>query len=210
GNTTDFVDGTNACQNLVTAIQPTIWSVRQKSYNSVGNGNFDVDQVNIKTSVTVPAASIKICDRWFGNRAGTMVMGALADTTVILSVPGSTWKPSSSALKVQLNTAQASLGASDFFHISQIIEGPSFRPLLGDVHSLSLLVQSSVAPLTFCVALSDVPATKTLVKLCTIPTANSATLISLPNLPVFAGGNFNLNPGLASYAIKIVLCAGSS
>ena len=53
-------------------------------------------------------------------------------------------------------------------------------------------------------------ATKTLVKLCTIPSANTWTLISLPNLPVWPSGNFTSVPGANGYQIGITLACGST
>src|SRR5258708_39852891 len=40
GLTTDFIDGSNHCQ----ALQPVIWSARLRSFNTVGNPTFEVDQ----------------------------------------------------------------------------------------------------------------------------------------------------------------------
>jgi hypothetical protein len=67
-----------------------------------------------------------------------------------------------------------------------------------------------VAGLNFSLGLADGPVTKTLVKLCNIPAANTSTLIPLPNLPSFPGGNFNYAPGSVGYFIGITLAAGST
>ena len=84
GNTTDFVDGNNACQNLATAIQPTIWSVRlRNSYNSIGNSNFEIDQINCHTSVHAP---IKLLDRWGYAKNGTMDFWSTNQSPVLLEV----------------------------------------------------------------------------------------------------------------------------
>jgi hypothetical protein len=77
------------------------------------------------------------------------------------------------------------------------------------------MVRSTVAGLKFGIALRDGAATstKTLPKLCTIPTANTWTLISLPNLPSFVaagGGTFNQTPGNVGYLLDITLAAGST
>ena len=62
-----------------------------------------------------------------------------------------------------------------------------FRELAGDVHSVSLLVRSSVAGLKFGLILRDSPTTtKTLAKLCTIPSSGTWTLIQLPNNSILA------------------------
>ena len=47
-------------------------------------------------------------------------------------------------------------------------------------------------------------------KLCTIPTANTWTLIQLPNLPAWPNGNFSIAPGNPGYQIGIVLAAGTT
>src|SRR4029077_7860842 len=64
GNTTDFVDVTNTCQNLVTAIQPTIWSARLRSFNAIGNPTFEVSQRNAGNSVSNPSSGAFVIDRW--------------------------------------------------------------------------------------------------------------------------------------------------
>jgi hypothetical protein len=81
---------------------------------------------------------------------------------------------------------------------------------MGDVHSVSLLVFSTVAGLKFSVTVRDNPITKSLVKLCTIPNANQWTLIQLPNLPIFPSGNFSVNPGVVGYQFFICLAAGAN
>ena len=112
--------------------------------------------------------------------------------------------------RITLTTAQASLGASDTVHVNQLVEGPQLRELFSDVHSVSLLVRSSVAGLNFGLFIRDSPTTKSLVKLCTIPSANTMTLIPLPNIPIFSAGNFAIAPGVVGYNIGICLGAGST
>ena len=203
GKTTDFVDGTNNCQ----PIAPQITAVRLRSFNAIGNPSFEVDQRN--TGTTIANINNFGVDRWFAGKAGTSVIsaGQLASTPV---VPGTSFVISRVALSVKLTTAQASLGASDFIQITQSIEGPNLRELIADVHSISLLVRSSVAGLNFSVRLTDSPTTKSLVKLCNIPAANSWTLITLPNLPIFPSGNFTYLPGAVGYTLGITLAAGTS
>jgi hypothetical protein len=59
--------------------------------------------------------------------------------------------------------------------------------------------------------LRDNPATRSITKLCTIPTAGAWTLITLPNLPtVAAGGNWNFSTGAIGYELDITLAAGST
>ena len=194
-----------------------IWSVRLRSFNAVGNPNFEVDQRQVGNTLTNPATGTFPCDRWYYTKSGTMTVStqrALASSTPAGSifVPGTNYLISSTLLGIVLGTQEASLGAGDFLELNQTVEGPQLRELLGDVHSLSLLVYSSVANLKFSVVLVDGgTVTKSLCKLCTIPAANTWTLITLPNLPVWAsGGNFNITPGAAGYSLRIGLAAGTT
>jgi Collagen triple helix repeat (20 copies) len=213
GLATDFVDGTNNCQDLATAVRPLLWSARLRGFNAIGNPNFEVDQRNVGNTVAAPVSGALIQDRWQFGKGGTMVCAAgrqNAGASEIL-VPGTNFVLSNNYLRVNLTTAQATLGAGDTLQIYTILEGTRFRELRNDVHSVSLLVRSSVPNLAFTLAVRDSAAvTKSLVKLCTIPLANTLTLISLPNLPLWPGGNFSSTPGNAGYQIAIVLACGST
>ena len=195
------------------ATQSQIWSTRLRSFNAIGNPNFEVTQRNSGTSVTNPVAGLFIEDRWSVQRAGTFAFnsGSLSSLGPV-TLPGTSFYISRNALRVALTTAQASLGAGDYLRINQIAEGSNFRELQGDVHSLSLLVRSSVAGLMFGVALLDLPSpSRSLTKLCTIPSANTWTLIQLANLPAFpSAGTFNSVPGSTGYMLAITLAAGST
>jgi hypothetical protein len=208
GNTTDFIDGTNTSQPL----QPTITAVRLRSFNSLGNPTFEVDQRNVGNVVANPASGTVVIDRWRVGKAGTMVIStqqAISGTSDV--VPGTNFRISGNYFRLGLTTQETTLGAGDQFNVIQSIEGPRLRELIGDVHSLQLLVASTVAGLSFGVTLRDVPTTKTLTKLCTIPSANTNTLITLPNLATFAsGGNWAITPGTVGYELVICLAAGSS
>jgi hypothetical protein len=213
GNTTDFIDGTNACQNLVTAVTPTIWNVRLFGYNAVGNPNFEVDQRNIGTSVANPASGTFIQDRWPVIKVGTMVFACQRSPVTVppLVIPGTNFGITNNFFTATVTTQQASLAAGDLWQINQTIEGSQLREIAGDVSSVSLLVASSVAGLKFSVAIRD-PATttKSLVKLCTIPNASTWTLIQLPNIPKIPSGNFSINPGAAGYLFSITLACGTT
>ena len=194
-----------------------IWSVRLRSFNACGNCNFEVDQRNINAAINNPASGTFVCDRW--NYAKSALTGAITFGARNqfpfgsgLVVPGTSFAITSSAVRVILNTQQASLAAGDFWVLRQFVEGPQLRELSMDVHSISLLVRSSVAGLKFTVYLRDGPSvTKGLFKLCTIPAANVWTLITLPNLPVWvSGGNWNTAAGNQGYEIGICLGAGTN
>jgi hypothetical protein len=214
GNTTDFVDGTNTCQNLVTAVQPTIWYARLRSFNAVGNPTFEVDQRNVGTSITAGAGTWAQ-DRWqFAKNAGTTMAatGVQTDaTSAPVTIPGTNFAISSKFYRVTLTASQATLGASDIIWFNQFVEGIRLRELISDVHSTQVLVRSSVAGLKFGLALRDAANTRSLTKLCTISSANTWTLISLPALPLWtAGTTWSLAPGVNGYEVSITLACGST
>ena len=196
--------------NLILVPQSTIWNQRLRSFNAIGNPNFEVDQRNVGTGITLAAGSVTgfVQDRWFGNKTGTMVatgQQVFANT----SIPGTNFRISQSILRINIATAQASLGAGDLFPIQHFVEGPNWRELSNDVHSISILARANV-PVKFGISLRDTSPTQSLTKLCTIPTANTWTLITLPNLPVFPGGNFSVVPGNLGYNLYISLACGST
>jgi hypothetical protein len=200
---------------LLPAPEPKIWAVRLRSFNSAGNPNFEVDQRNAGALLASPASGVYAVDRWNVNYTGTMVISTqqvspgVADTTLV--VPGTSFKISNNSLKLTLTTQETTLGAADRWQLIQNIEGPLLRELIADVSSISLLVRSSVANLKFSVALRDPGATtKSLVKLCSLGAANTWTLISLPNLPVFPSGTFSLSPGAPGYSLTICLACGTT
>ena len=193
------------------ATQAQIWSTRLRSFNAIGNPSFEVDQRNVGAAISVNGMAI---DRWGLSKVGTMAVSCqkiYPTSGNQATVPGTNFVISNSLLRVTLSTAQASLGTGDNLQLYQAIEGSSFRELAGDVHSLSLLVRSSVAGLKFSVALKD-PATVTtsLVKLCTLSTASTWTLIQLPNIPQMIGGNFTSVAGSMGYQLAICLAAGTA
>jgi hypothetical protein len=127
-------------------------------------------------------------------------------------VPGTNFRISNSWYQVVLTGQETTMAAGDHLSIRQNVEGPNLRELIGDVHSISLMVASSVAPLSFSVSLQNsTGANYSLSKLCTITTANTWQLITLPNLPIWAGGGtWPITSGNAAYIITICLACGSS
>ena len=191
---------------------PVIWSQTRRMFNSVGNPNFEVDQRNVGTALTALPSNNFICDRWYIQRAGThtvTVQRQPAPGGIV--VPGTNFNISANRLSLILTGQESSMAAGDYLGITQAIEGPQWRELAGDVHSISLLVWSSVAPLKFSVSLRDAPATTTsLVKLCTYTTASTWQLITLPNIPAFPAGNWTFPPGNAAYLLNITLACGTT
>jgi hypothetical protein len=195
-----------------TGFQSQIWSTRLRSFNAAGNCSFSVDQKTVGTGLTLISSLAAIQDRWFG--ANSLATGRVTAVPTYgnVALPGTSFYITDRFLRVTLTTAQASLAAGEVMYITQLVEGPQLRELLGDVHSISLLVRSSVAGLKFGCSLRDsTAATRSLCKLCTIPSANVWTLIPLPNLPIWdAGATWNVQPGNQGYVLSIALAAGTT
>jgi hypothetical protein len=189
---------------------PVITSVRLRSFNSVGNCNFEVDQYR---SGVVTNPSAKVIDRWAPGHVGT---GQVSHQSVVnaggpILLPGTNFGISANYYRITLTTVNASLAAGDYNYVFQNVEGPMWRELASDVHSVSILCRSSVANLTFGLSLRDSGGTRSLTKLCTLGAANTVTLIQLSNLPVWAsGGGFVSTPGSVGYALAITLAAGTT
>jgi len=208
GNTTDFIDGTNNSQ----ALQPVIWSATRRVFNSLGNPTFEVDQRQVGNlfAVTTAGAGGPVIDRWTAGLTGTLRYSVqqIANNTL---VPGTNYCISRSVWRITMTTTQASLGVSDVLNVWQSVEGPRLRELLTDVHSVSILVRSSIANLKFSVCLQDVAGTRALAKLCTLGAANTFSLITLPNLLVWPGGaTWSTSPGVVGYYLNITLAAGTN
>jgi hypothetical protein len=211
GNATDFVDGTNACQPLAAAIQPTIWIARLRC-NAIGNPNFEINQRSPGTVLSLPAgtqAGFQV-DRWKIQKvAGT---GAVScnQPAVTQLVPGTNFAITQSGLSVGVTTAQGALAAGDNLQIQQFVEGPMLRELINDVTSLTIAV-SCTASLTFAVVLRDSVSGVSYVHLCNYTNSPSIQWFTIPNIPKWAGGGtFPLAPGGVGYSIAICLAAGST
>jgi hypothetical protein len=210
--TTDFLDGTNAYRDLVTAVKPTLWSVRTRSYNAMGNANFEVDQVRVGGVFANTPNAAFICDRWMWGKVGTMqVSTQQIDAPANTTITGSNMQVTNKVLRITLTTAQASLAAGEYLLFNQNVEGPSVRELINDVTSLSLLVRSSVANLKFTVAINDSngsTVTRSITYLCTLGAANTFTYVTLPNIPVMpSAGQWLKAPG--SVGSQVIVCLGA-
>jgi hypothetical protein len=194
----------------VGANKPVIWSVRLRSFNAIGNPNFEVDQRRIGQATNLTSGVFAL-DRWTASNVGTLRFASQQVPENIV-LPGTSFLIGSKYLRLKLTTAQASLGVNDVFSLQQIVEGPMWRELQGDVHSISMVVRSSVPNLIFAVSLNDYngsTATKSLVKSVTLGAANTWTLVQLPALPVWPSGNFSNAAGGYAYNILVTLAAGS-
>lgn len=194
--------------------QSSIWSMRLRSFNAIGNPTFECDQRNVGNAITAPTAANGFAvDRWSPQKNG-MASAAFQIQQISSGgtlVPGTSFNISASKLRVTLTAAQASLAASDIFWLTQYVEGPRMRELGTDVHSFSVLAQSTVANLSFALSLRDSGTTHSLCKLCTLGAANTPTLIRLPNLPLWvSGGSWSWSPGQVGYILSVALCCGST
>jgi hypothetical protein len=209
GNATDYIGGDNASHGLIPAVQPTIWNARLRNFNSIGNPTFEVDQRQVGGSMAIATGGINTVDRWSAGLNGTMRY-SVQQTAANVPIPGTSFFITSKILRITLTTGETALGASDWLGLWTWVEGPMLRELLGDVHSLSLLVRSSVANQKFGISLVDIAGTRTLGKLCPLAAANSWTMVTLPNLPVWApGATWSTSPGVAGYQLNVALAAGT-
>lgn len=194
------------------AIDPEIQLVRLRSFNAIGNPTFEVDQRNVGVAQTNPGNGVFLQDCWSvfkSGLTGTVNTALQSVPSSPIVVPGTNFGITQNFQRFTVGTAQATLAAGDTYGFSQSIDGTRWRELSMDVHSLSVLVRSSVAGLTFTIRLRDSGTTRSLVKLCTIPNANVVTLIPLPNLPVWAG-TYSAIPGQIAYIADIFLACGST
>jgi hypothetical protein len=202
-----IIDSVNANLNTNAAI----WSARLRSFNAIGNPTFEVDQRNVGNAVANVGPGVYTIDRWFKGGSGTYQVAMQQNSSGAGSVvPGTNYRISSKYFATTLTTAQPTLAAGDFLVVRQMPEGIQLRELINDVHSLQLLVNSSVA-FSFSIAIRDPALAHSFVHLCTIPTASVWTMIQIPNIPVFpAAGNWSIFPGAQGYDISITLACGST
>lgn len=209
GSTTDFVDGTNHTQGLSAAIQPTIYSVRQRNYNAVGNPTFEV--LNRTPVPFATATSGFICDRWQLSTSlpSTVQNSGQSSTSTALPVVVNSRCMSGAVIYIQSQSVYSTLAAGDFHEFVQFVEGPMARALTGVPTSISLIAWCTSAPFSFSVSIRDSQAAYSYCHLCTIPTANVWTLIQIPNIPPFTG-SIPITPGSVAYDLTICAAAGAS
>ena len=196
-------------------VTPQITSVRLRSYNSVGNCNFECDQITAGAGVATGAGTLlsKACDRWVGWKSNASSMQlTFKQVNGDIDIPGTSYRITSKVMQISLTTQQASLAATDAAAIIQYVEGPAWRELADDVHSISILANTNVAGgLKFAVNLRDSAAAYSLSKLCTLSSPGVWQLIQLPNIPKWtASGTFPEAPGQQAYALLIGVAAGAS
>ena len=199
------------------ATQAQIWSTRLRSFNAIGNPNFEVDQRNCNTALSYPAGNIAQfqCDKWYLSKvAATGAITAISNAYAIGGslVPGTNFRISRSNLGINVSTSQATLAAGEAVYLTQYVEGPQWRELATDTHSISLLVQCSIASFPFSVSLRASGGTYSMVLPCVTPaTANTMGIVTLPNLPVWTpSATWSALPGVFAYTLSVCLGAGTT
>jgi hypothetical protein len=150
-----------------------------------------------------------LTDRWFAS-ISTGFSWNFQQTAGPVLIPGTNYAISSKFWRFSNPVAISSPAAASYLAFYQSVEAPMWRELSNDVHSISILLRSSVANLKIGLFVVDTPQSKTLSKLITLGAANTWTLMTFPNLPVFPAGNFSLLPGNVGYLVGIHLVAGSN
>ena len=181
-------------------------------YNSIGNPSLEVDQRAVGAGVATTGFPV---DRWqWVNSVATGKSSAIPQNVASgLIIPGTNLAITSKFLRLQSTTAQATLAAAEAVYLTQVIEGSRMRELIGDVHSLSMLVRSNVAGLKFgvCIRTSGPASIWGLSKLCTIQNANQWALFTFPAIPIWnASATWSLAPGTSGYSIFITVAAGTN
>jgi microcystin-dependent protein len=207
GLMTDYVGGDNACHDLASAVRTYAPVIR--SYNAVGNPNFECDARTVGAGIAVGGFAL---DRWqylqSGTNRGSAIQNAAAGGVLIA---GSAFAISANFLRYTLTTQQGTLGVNDYIEIHEAVEGSRFRELIGGQTAISIVCRSSVANTVFGCFIRDSAAAYSLTKLCTLTNANAWTLISLPSVAVWTpSGTFPITPGVSAYSIGICLAAGTN
>lgn len=199
--------------NLILVPRSTITGIRLRSFNALGNANFEVDQRNVGVQANVAAGNtFRWMDRWYcGKNTATGVLSfGQGNPANLPLVPGTNYTISQNCATLSVATQQATLAAGEYIQLAQYVEGPLLRELISDTHSISVLALCT-QPISFSVTLNTPTSGYTLTKLCTISTPNQWTLIPLPNLPVWTpSATWNLNSGSAGYLFRFGFGAGST
>ena len=188
-----------------------IWNVRTRSFNAIGNPNFEVDQRTVGVGTTTTATFAQ--DRWMLNFSGSGLTAKaiqMAPNSPVL-LPGTNFPLSQNFLRVTLTGQDVSPAAGDYLFLSQFIEGIRLRELLSDYHSFSIIVRSNVAGAVFGIALRDTAHANSLLNIGTIANTNQWTICQLPALPIWTpSATWSTLPGIEGYELDIILMAGST
>lgn len=183
-------------------------------YNSIGNCSFEVDQWWCGTLGVTGAygGAFRMTDRWFGGIQGNTGDVTYQQMAANVLIPSTTAAITGKFLQIKVSAQQATMRAGDYLYLQQAVEGSALRELIGGVHSISILARSSVANLKFGITLQDTSAsTHALTKLATLGAANTWTVLTFPNIPIWqASGTWNATPGTVGYYFLICLAAGTT
>ena len=176
--------------------------------NPIINGNMNVWQYGTTTiNLTTSGLTAFPCDRWKWLASGTGIVGRVQDTNVPTVAQAGAVLPFSLGLNV--TTADAAIGASDFYAIAQRIEGFNWAPFAQQALTLSFLVKSSLTGI-HCVALrnGNTP-DRSYVAEYNIAVANTWQLVVLnvPASPSAGTWNYTDQTGLE---VAFVLACGST
>lgn len=212
GLTTDFVDGTNNCQDLATASRPLITAVRQNSYNALDNPDFMIDQRNCGSSITIgPGANAAafLADRW----------SLVSNTTLNATSIQNYLQPYGLGTEIFMGgynqitpTGSSAFGQGEFLTLYQNVEGPRFRPLSGGPTSISFYIAASSAT-SIAVSLVSLSGTQYswVSPVINLVGDGNPHLVQIPNIPIWpSASSWPTAPGNAAYQIRICFGCGSN
>ena len=113
--------------------------INQTHKNAIINGDFNIWQRG--TSFSTMTTQNLSTDRWLYHKAGTMIHTITRETDV--PTVAQSGHKSNYSMKVDCTAAQGSIGAAEYNHISQYIEGYNFVPFVGKTATLSFWVKAT-------------------------------------------------------------------
>ena len=182
----------------------TALAARQPSRNVVVNGAMRIAQMG--ATFAAAASGDYTLDQWRVRKSGAAVATVSRDTDV--PTVGAAGRLFAHSLKVDITTADASIGAGDFFAIEQPIEGNNYLALAQRACVLSFWVKAPKTG-TYCVYLNNSGRDRSLVGQYVINAANTwerkeITLAASPS-----GGTWNYGNGVGVY-LGFMLSCGST
>ena len=183
-------------------------SLQSTGENPIINGDMSVWQYGATTiNLTTTGLTAFPCDRWKWLASGTGIVGRVRDTNVPTVAQAGAVLPFSLGLNV--TTADAAIGAGDFYAIAQRIEGFNWAPFAQQALTLPFLVKSSLTGI-HCVALRNgITPDRSYVAEYNIAVANTWQLvvINIPASPSAGTWNYTDQTGLE---VAFVLACGST
>ncbi|RJQ24610.1 hypothetical protein C4577_07515 [Candidatus Parcubacteria bacterium] len=170
--------------------------------NTIINGDFDIWQ----RGTSFAAAGGYMADRWVYGSVGVGVATVSRSTTI--PTVAQSGKLSNYSFKVDCTTIDASIGASDVYHIYQIVEGYNWKNFAQKSVTVSFWVRSTKTG-TFCVALRNGGADRSCVIEYTISTSDTweRKTVTFPASP--SAGTWDYTNGVG-VQLLFVIAAGSN